>query len=290
MNLGTVKNRKALRDFWYGLSPDRRYFLRKVFFWPLDTLEKILGRRHKYVPSRGAVFTGGTAGASKFIEEAHHQLQLLQSYTNLQPENHVLDIGCGVGRTAIALTDYLNKNGSYNGFDPVENGIVWCKKGIGADYPNFKFTHVDLYNDLYKNQGEDAAVFKFPYQDSKFNLCFSFSVFTHMSIKEIQNYLFEMYRVSSKGAVNFSTFFTYNSQNEEYISTREGFQFPIKRDGFRLMHEDVTAGNIAIEEDFLLNMISIAGFKNVQIIHGFWKDQKYTGDKLEYQDTVIFEK
>jgi hypothetical protein len=56
------------------------------------------------------------------------------------------------------------------------------------------------------------------------------------------------------------------------------------------MHEDVTAGNIAIEEDFLLNMISIAGFKNVQIIHGFWKDQKYTGDKLEYQDTVIFEK
>lgn len=290
MNLGTIKNKKSLRNFWYGLSPDRRYVLRRLFFWPLDTFEKLIGKSHKYVPPRGAVFTGGTAGATKFIEEAAHQLSLLKTYTQLAPDHCVLDIGCGIGRTAIALTDHLSSEGSYKGFDPVEKGINWCKKGIASDYSNFEFTHVDLFNDLYKNKGDDAAVFQFPYQDNQFNTCFSFSVFTHMSVKEIQNYLHEIYRVSKVGAINLSTFFIYNDHNEEYISTRDGFSFPVKRDNYRLMHEEVTAGNIAIEESFLLKMIANAGFKETKIIHGFWKDKKYTGDKLEYQDIVVFMK
>nr|WP_240961872.1 class I SAM-dependent methyltransferase [Nonlabens sp. Ci31] len=284
-----MKNKEAFRNFWYQLSPDSRFLLRKIFFLPLDIIEKIKGR-NKYVPSRGAVFTGGTAGPKKFLEEGKLQLQLLRKYTDVQPDHKLLDIGCGMGRTAIAFTPYLKSNSTYHGFDPVKKGIDWCKRGIGADFSNFHFTYVDLFNDLYKSKGGDAAMFKFPYSDNQFNVCFTFSVFTHMAISEIQNYLNEMYRVSHKDACCLSTFFLYNSHNETYISTRSGFSFPIAHDGYRLMHADVTAGNIAIQEDVLRSMISTAGFREIEIIDGFWKDERYTGDKLEYQDIVIFKK
>jgi hypothetical protein len=51
-------------------------------------------------------------------------------------------------------------------------------------------------------------------------------------------------------------FFLYNSENEEYISTENQFSFPHKKEGFKLMHEDVKSGNIAIQEDRLKHMSS----------------------------------
>ena len=44
----------------------------------------------------------------------------------LKPEHRVLDIGSGIGRVAIPLTEYLNEKGSYEGFDVVELGVNWC--------------------------------------------------------------------------------------------------------------------------------------------------------------------
>lgn len=287
MRLSALKNKSSLRKLWYGLSPGNRYKLRALYFLPLDTWERVTGKTHKYVPPRGAVFTGGTAGATVFIAQGEQQLELLKEYVDLQPEHHVLDIGCGLGRTAIALTGFLNDTGSYQGFDVVEKGIAWCNKGIGADYSNFQFTHVPLFNDLYTANGEKANSFVFPYPDESFDRIFNFSVFTHMGIEEIQNYLIQMKRTVKNGGSCLCTFFIYDDSNEHYIATRAGFHFPVAHDGYKLMSAETVAGNIAIHENLLLRMATKAGFENCKIIDGFWKDSVRDTGKKEYQDIVL---
>src|SRR5690606_39465153 len=39
----------------------------------------------------------------------------------------------------LALSGFLSENARYEGFDVVEKGVNWCKKGIGKDFPNFNF-------------------------------------------------------------------------------------------------------------------------------------------------------
>lgn len=288
MNLGVIKNINTLRKIWYRLSPANRYRVRKIYFLPLDLWERFTGQTHKYVPSRGAVFTGGTAGVTSFIAQGKQQLSLLQEYGSLQPQHHVLDIGCGLGRTAISLSTYLNNQGSYQGFDVVEKGINWCKKGIGADFSNFTFTYVPLFNDLYTTGSGQSSSFVFPYNEYSFDLIYNFSVFTHMGVDEIQQYLKEIKRTLKNGGTCLCTFFIYNNDNEHYISTRDGFHFPVAHDGYRLMSADTRSGNIAIHADLLKKMLQNAGFNSYKIIDGFWKDKQFDSSKKEYQDILVF--
>jgi len=185
MKASFLREKDLVRSLWFKLSPSVRYKLRRMFFFPLDTWERLSGKNHKYVPPRGAVFTGGSDSAADFIAYGKQQVAILEKYTNLSPSDHVLDIGCGVGRTAIGLTGFLEKKGSYDGFDVVEKGIQWCQKGIGRDFSNFRFKHVSLFNDLYRKSGTDAANFKFPYPDNSFDMLFSIHTYRNQRDPEL---------------------------------------------------------------------------------------------------------
>ncbi|MCW5520290.1 class I SAM-dependent methyltransferase [Aureitalea sp. L0-47] len=251
-------------------------------------MDGISGKRGKYVPPRGIVYTGGTGQPEEFVNQGIHQLNLLKEHITLQPTDGVLDIGSGIGRTAIALVDYLEESGYYEGFDVVELGVNWCNRKIRKDHSNFNFTYVPLFNDLYNNKVAKASEFVFPYTNTHFNKIFSFSVFTHMGVDEIQNYLNESKRVLKDGGKSLSTFFIYDDSNEEYIANNDRFCFPYKKAGYRLMDENVTAGNIAIHRELLNEMMKNAGFSEVKVIEGFWKDEERNPAKQEYQDMVIY--
>ena len=279
--------KKYFRNLWYSLSTKQRYTVRYLYYLPLDVLDNIKGNRHKYVPPRGYIYTGSPSNSKKFIEQSTHQLNLLQNQIDLKSDDTVLDIGSGIGRTAISLSDYLNSNGKYEGFDVVKSGVDWCNSKIGKDYSNFNFTFIPLFNDLYNNSHLKAEKFIFPYEQEYFDKVFSFSVFTHMQIDEIQNYFKEINRVLKKNGLAFSTFFLYDKEDEELISKKEGFSFPIQKNGFRLMNNKVRSGNIAIHKEKLNDMINREGLVIVKIIDGFWKGNKQTP---EYQDIVILKK
>lgn len=282
--------KKHFRNLWYSLSSKQRFFIRKLYFLPLDFSDKITGKRHKYVPPRGYIYTGTPANSNHYIKQGNHQLELLKTEINLQKNDSVLDIGSGIGRTAIALSYYLNASATYNGFDVVKQGIDWCNSKIAKDFKNFYFTYVPLFNDLYNNSSLKAESFVFPYKDNTFDKIFSFSVFTHMQIEEIQNYFKEINRVLKNDGLAFSTFFLYNDKNEDYIANRNGFNFPVKHNGFRLMNSKVKSGNIAIHKDKLLKMLSQENLELVKIIDGFWNDKLRDFSKKEYQDIVVFKK
>jgi ubiquinone/menaquinone biosynthesis C-methylase UbiE len=240
--------KKYFRNLWYLLSSKQRYIVRRIYYFPVDFLDRIKGNRHKYVPPRGSIYTGSPSSSNKYIAQSNHQLKLLIDKIDLKPDDSILDIGSGIGRTAISLTNYLNSNGNYEGFDVVKSGIDWCKSKIQKDFPNFNFTYVPLFNDLYNNANLKAEEFVFPYENESFDKIFSFSVFTHMQINEIQNYFSQINRVLKKNGLAFSTFFLYDDENEKFISEKEGFNFPVKKDGYRVMNNKVKSGNIAIHK------------------------------------------
>jgi SAM-dependent methyltransferase len=285
-----MKKTNALRKIWYNLSANQRFLIRRLYYFPSDFKDTITGNRHKYVAPRGYIYTGSPASSEIYLKQGQQQVGLLKQFIDLKPEDQVLDIGSGVGRTAIALTEYLNEKGGYSGFDAVEEGVKWCNKTIGKDFSNFKFDYVPLDNDLYNKSDKKADDFVFQYEDEQFDKVFLFSVFTHMMVNEIENYLMEIKRVLKPGGMCFTTLFYYNKENENYIASMENFNFPVAKDGYRLMSDKVKSANIAISELKLDAMISASGLTKVATVDGFWNDQDNDKGKVEYQDILVLEK
>ena len=279
---------KPLRSFWYSLSSNQRFLIRKLYYFPIDLYDRITGNYHKYVPPRGYIYTGSPANYKDYIKQGEQQLGLLKSEIELRQNDSVLDIGSGIGRTAIALTSYLDKTARYEGFDVVQLGIKWCDSKIKKDFPNFNFKYIPLFNDLYNNANLKASEFIFPYEKNFFDKIFSFSVFTHMQIDEIQHYFSEIYKVLKPNGIAFSTFFIYDDASENKISQNKEFDFSHKKNGYRLMSNNVKSGNIAIHKDKLKAMLEFENLTLVKVIDGFWKGSRE--NKIEYQDIVIFKK
>jgi ubiquinone/menaquinone biosynthesis C-methylase UbiE len=275
-----------LRSIYYYLSPKSRFLVRKIYYYPVDILDNIKGRKNKYVPNKGDIFIG----SGDFLAQGKHHLQILKQYADLKESHTVLDIGCGIGRAAVALTQYLSAEGKYEGFDVVEKGIIWCKKHITNDYPNFNFRYIPLNNDLYHFTDDKAENFVFPYEDNSFDTIFLFSVFTHMQPLEVQNYFNEIQRVLKPDGKCLGTFFLYDDKNVEAISNKQNkINFPYERENFRLMNEKVPSANIAFDEKYIDKMIKIAGLKLENKIYGNWS--KRTCDGLfDFQDILVFKK
>ncbi len=102
------------------------------------------------IPPRGMIFIGAGDFEQIGKDFRKHFIEL----GDLQPDDRVLDVGCGIGRMAIPLTSYLSKEGEYWGFDIVKKGIEWCQKRISPKYANFHFLHSDIYNKEYNPKGK----------------------------------------------------------------------------------------------------------------------------------------
>src|SRR5262245_3915631 len=105
----------------------------------LERLDALRGESDDLAPPRRLHFVG----AGSFTSVGEQYRQHLIGLADMQPSDRVLEAGCGVGRIAIPLTEYL-REGSYHGFDIVPQGIRWCQRRITPRFPNFEFTVVDV--------------------------------------------------------------------------------------------------------------------------------------------------
>ncbi|MDE2590501.1 MAG: class I SAM-dependent methyltransferase [Patescibacteria group bacterium] len=203
----------------------------------------------------------------------------------LKPNQHVLDVGCGTGRLAVPLIQFLSE-GSYEGFDIYLKAIQWCQNHISTRYPNFQFSLADIKNDYYNPQGKYlASEFKFPYGDNSFDLVFLTSVFTHIRPKEVENYVSEISRVLRKNGKCLITFFLINEESTNLIKQGKGNQkFVYELDGFFSTRTDIPEFAIAYQEQAILQLFQKHGIDLDHIYYGNWCGrEKY----LSYQDITI---
>src|SRR5512133_3585462 len=191
--------RKLLAQQWFtsqllpAIPRPLRWMLRKLYFLPSDLADRVSGNRNEMIPPKSAIFTGSV---DDFITTGNALVGRLVEFAELTPDANVLDIGSGMGRLAVALTSYLNSNGSYEGLDIVPSGVAWCNAKIASKYPNFHFAVADIYNKEYNPGGQVAASeYRFPYEDNTFDLVVLASVFTHLLPQDAEHYVAEIARI-----------------------------------------------------------------------------------------------
>ena len=259
-----------------------RRVVRRIVYYPIDVYDGIMGRRNEMVPPKGMIYVG----AGDFVAQGKRLRELVVKHTDFTPDGTLLDVGCGIGRLAIALTDFISPSGSYYGFDIVKDGIDWCEKKVASRFPNFHFRHIDLHNDLYNLSTDDEACnFRFPYPSNTFDAVVLTSVFTHMVPADVQNYLHQIAQVMKPGGKCFATFFILNDHAEaEMAAGKAYFNFKHRFDGYALLSRKVKEADVAFDQSNLLQMIDNAGLKAERIICGQWCNFPQAED---FQDIVI---
>jgi ubiquinone/menaquinone biosynthesis C-methylase UbiE len=205
----------------------------------------------------------------------------------LRPADRVLDIGCGCGRIAVPLTEYLNEQGSYEGFDIVPEQIKWSKRTIERRYPRFRFHLVDVFNKTYNPKGKYTAnEYKFPFEDRSFDVVFLTSVFTHMLTADLQQYLSEIVRVLKPGGRTLITYFLLNEESRRLLDAGKGsLAFKYDVGGCLSTNREAPEAAVAYEESFVRSLYQKYGLKITEPIrYGMWCER---AEFLSYQDIVV---
>ncbi len=256
--------------------------LKRIYHFPGDIIHR-LKYPDSMVPPKSMIFIGsgdfekiGQDFKCYFIELA-----------NLQPNNRILDVGCGIGRMAIPLTDYLSPEGEYWGFDIDKKGIEWCQSRISSKFSNFHFQYSDVYNKHYNPHSRVRAQdFQFPYDDDFFDLIFLISVFTHMLPLDMGNYLSEISRVLKTGGKCLITFFILNEESENLVHLgRSALNFSHKIEGCLTTNKKDSESAIAYNEESVKRLFEKHKLKIIQPIHyGSWCKRD---NFLSYQDIIV---
>jgi SAM-dependent methyltransferase len=207
---------------------------------------------------------------------------------SLKPQERVLDIGCGVGRTAVPLMRYLQPPGSYDGVDIVRSAIAWCRSAISRSNPAFRFHHIDLAHPLYNPKGtSQTAKTTLPFADGSFDFICMVSLLTHLDRTQVAHYAREVARLLAPEGRCLVTAFLLNKPAREALRAGDGpLRFSARLPGpvWRLNPEIPLAG-VAYDEDVFLELFMRVGLLRVRpTIYGRWSGRTAP----VFQDLCVF--
>jgi SAM-dependent methyltransferase len=232
-------------------------------------------------PDRFITFVG-----SGFREVALEFLDYFVDRGGLSPTDDVLDVGCGVGRMAYGLVNYLRPTSRYEGFDIVPDLIDWAGREISSRHPNFKFSQAPIYNSHYNPGGSlKPSEYVFPYPADDFDFVFLTSVFTHMPGDVVRHYLDEIRRVLRPGGRAVITCFLINEESRRLIqagASRLDLVHP-HGDGMVAYPENPDYA-IGFDEARFGAWLRDRGLTVVETLYGSWCGR---GSFSSYQDILI---
>jgi len=253
----------------------------------LDWLgEQIVRNRFLPIPPPERIFVGDGG----FLPIGVEFLRWFVRVGDLRPDERVLDFGCGIGRMALPLTQYL-EDGSYDGLDVSAPGITWCTESIASRYERFRFHHLDLAHPIYNPAGAVAtSAVRLPFADGAFDFVFACSVLTHLVGDDIRAYVRELRRVMAPGARCFVTAFMLNRPAREGLLAGRG---AVPFNGAATapeIHADAAnpTAAVAFDEDYLLSMFLAAGLiRRRPPLYGRWSGRVTPTES--FQDINVFE-
>ena len=233
------------------------------------------------VPNRRDTFVGG----GDFVAVGDDFLKTLKRH-GVTTDMAILDVGCGQGRMARPLTEFLVPEGRYLGFDIVKAGVEWCQTHYD-DLPNFTFVHADVFNARYNADGKtEASAYTFPSDSDAYDFAFLTSVFTHMFQKDVERYLSEITRSLKPGGRCLITWFLMNPQTEACKAPRLTFRFPVDEVSKTTLEDNPEAA-IAFSENWVREAYLKNGLAIEAIEYGNWANPH---SQFGYQDTIIARK
>jgi len=227
------------------------------------------------IPIRLCLLTGG--GPGNFAESSASHMRNLSAVCGLRPGLRILEIGCGIGRDAIPLSESLGEDTQYIGVDVIADSIRWCSENITRRHPNFRFVHQNIRDELHNPQGADElTAARLPVVDGWADLIILQSVFTHMLPDGMRHYLREFRRVLRPGGLVYATVFVADERTLEVARSTNltewnlFFGHPVG-EGVWVNDPEHPTGAVAYREEVLEASASAAGLEAVgPIRRGSW--------------------
>lgn len=252
---------------------------------PVDFVVRRMNGRGHLPPYSIRVRSNGVRqdiGGAGFIEVGRNITDLLLTQAGLTPDSKVLEIGCGCGRFAIALADFLC-DGNYTGMDIEHVALKAAKSNRLLNRKRFAFNLLDVRNSAYNPDGKYLATeYVLPYPDESFDVIFMVSVFTHMLTDEVQNYATQIARILKPGGRCFVTVFLLDRDMDR--------PFPFRSQEHSFADEAIPEAAVAYNSAFLLSTFAANGMSCSRgplwgTVHGPNSETPH-----DYQDILVFTK
>lgn len=147
-----------------------------------------------------------------YVQSCLAEARRVREALECNPDELVVDVGCGQGRLAIGLSSGGRRQ-RYVGIDVSAESINWCVQHISARFPSYRFVHLDLINARYNPGGAALAdEFKFPVADGEATVVYMWGVVTNMEPEHLPAYAAEIRRILMPGGRLFLT-----ANVEEYV-------------------------------------------------------------------------
>jgi ubiquinone/menaquinone biosynthesis C-methylase UbiE len=238
-------------------------------------MEKMYSAFGYEIPVRLINITGAPPEVFEAISRSH--FSTLQKYARLDPSQALLEIGCGIGRDAMLLAEYLSPRGSYTGVDIIKDSIDWCQKNITARHPNFSFIHYNVKDQLHNPGGQISTTdIRLPIASDSIDRIILWSVFTHMFEEGIMHYLKEFRRVLKKDGLIYVTWFVVDERVLDAARKVQLTNYNLKFEhaagpGCYISDPVHPLGAVAYEEKKVRELVQTSGLKLEEpILRGSW--------------------
>jgi SAM-dependent methyltransferase len=252
----------------------------------LDVADALRGRRDPLVPPRRLLYDG-PRDPGTFRENGREFLRHYVDRCGLRPDEHILDVGSGMGRKTVPLTGYLSSSARYLGLDVNPRGVDWCTSRITSRFPNFAFQHLDVYNGRYNPHGrlQDATV-AFPCAEHSVDFVVMASVLTHMLPDGMKRYLSEAARVlrPTTGRCLVTLFVLDEVSRAGIEEGRSIFNFRHRHGSWAVEREDRPEDAVAYEERFVRPAFEDAGLAIRAVFPGSWSGRS---PAISFQDLYV---
>jgi len=243
------------------------------------------------IPRPLAVRTGTLEGFTA-VSDAH--LAHLRRSGGLDAARNVVEIGCGVGRDAIALLRGAPQLETYLGIDVMAASIDWARGNISPRAPGYDFVHFDVADRQHNPAGSGCMTdYRIPRPAHSQDLVFLFSVFTHMFPADVALYLQEFSRILRSGGRVLASMFVMEPDDGAHLLAVGGgglrgltFRHEVAP-GFFHNDPEVVPGATAYALPLLERMAGAAGLRLREYVRGSWRrDGRW---QVRGQDVVVLE-
>ncbi|MGH9920104.1 MAG: class I SAM-dependent methyltransferase, partial [Nitrososphaerales archaeon] len=252
-----------------AIPPSAQPGANRLFDRTTNAVESILGWREELTPPlRIRIHIGPFADPRLYRLAGDMNVEGFKDLAGLKPKASFLDIACGCGRVARALTNYFDVSAKYEGFDAAKKPVQWAQSVITAKFPNFHFRTADTFNKRYNPLGKTgASELIFPYEDDAFDFAFAGSLYTHMVPEEVTNFVRETKRVLKPGGTTVATYCLLNERTLPIVDAGKSMPRLIYKYGdCRVRTPKDPAHFIAHPEAWVRKLYEDAGLKIVEPI------------------------
>lgn len=247
----------------------------------LDAGDRLRGRHDGLVPSRRL----DPAGHSDFAPAGEQLVAALVEHARLLPDSRVLDVGCGRGAAARALTRVLGSGGSYDGMDADREKVGWCRRTYRR-HPTFRFVVADVLDPRANPGGAHAeAEYRFPYADESFDAVLVPEALQHLLPEACAHHLAEAARVLRPGGTLVAAFFALNDTSRALMAAgRSGLVFDGAEEAVAVLDDALPEEAVAYADEWIFERLREHGLVLTGLHPGSWCGRE---EHMQFSDVLV---